>query len=252
MIRSVLAPNPGPYTLDGTRTWLVGETVMNDPGPAIASHIDALVASQPGVTEILVTHRHADHAPAAVEVSRRTGASILAPVGVLSDDVVRQRVIGGTAIDAGGVTITTVATPGHTAEHVCFLPSDGGLFTGDTILGEGTTTIFPPDGSMADYIASLRTLRALDPKRIFPGHGPVREDAVEWIDYYISHRLERERQILEALASGPRTIAELRLAIYPALHPALHAAAEMQLGAHAEHLALQGALRVDGAVLSRL
>ncbi|MGK2859250.1 MAG: MBL fold metallo-hydrolase [Thermoanaerobaculia bacterium] len=249
MIRSVLAPNPGPFTLDGTRSWLVGETLMIDPGPAIASHVDALLAAQPRVATILVTHRHADHAPAAVEVARRTGARILAPEGVFDDDV-SERLVDGMRVESEGLVVEAIATPGHTAEHCCFLTSYGDLFTGDTILGEGTTVIFPPDGVMADYMASLRRLRALEPRAIYPGHGPIRTDALAWIDYYIAHREEREAQILAALADGPLGVAELRVQIYPDLHPALRSAAEMQLVAHARHLADRGLIVPEGARLA--
>lgn len=250
MIRSILAPNPAPFTLDGTRSWLVGETLMIDPGPAIESHVDALLEAQPRVVTILLTHRHADHAPAAVEVARRSGARVIAPEGVLDDDVVTERLVDGATIESAGFVISAIATPGHTAEHFCFITSEGDLFTGDTILGEGTTAIFPPDGVMADYMASLRRLRALAPRAIYPGHGPVRTDAVEWIDYYIAHREERERQILAALADGPLAVAELRVRIYPELHPGLRSAAEMQLLAHARHLADRGLVVPDGPCLA--
>jgi glyoxylase-like metal-dependent hydrolase (beta-lactamase superfamily II) len=250
MIRSILAPNPAPFTLDGTRSWLVGETLMIDPGPAIDTHVAALLAAQPRVATILVTHRHADHAPAAVFVAQVSGARILAPEGVFDDAIVAERLVDGMTIECEGATLTAVATPGHTAEHFCFLTSDGDLFTGDTILGEGTTAIFPPDGVMADYMASLRRLRALAPRAIYPGHGPVRTDAVAWIDYYIAHREERERQILAALAEGAMGVAELRVRIYPDLHPELRSAAEMQLLAHAKHLADRGLVAPEGAKLA--
>ncbi|MBI2214897.1 MAG: MBL fold metallo-hydrolase [Acidobacteria bacterium] len=250
MIRSVLAPNPAPFTLDGTRSWLVGETLMIDPGPAIDTHVEALLETQPRVATILVTHRHADHAPAAAFVAARSGARILAPEGVLDDAIVAERLTDGATIECEGFVITAVATPGHTAEHFCFLTDGGDLFTGDTILGEGTTAIFPPDGVMADYMASLRKLRALQPRAIYPGHGPVRSDAVAWIDYYIAHREERERQILEELAEGPLGVAELRARIYPELQAGLRSAAEMQLLAHARHLADRGLVVPNGARLS--
>ncbi len=250
MIRSVLAPNPGPFTLDGTRSWLVGETLMIDPGPAIASHVAALLAAQPRVATILLTHRHADHAPAAVEVARQTDARIFAPDDVLDDAIVSERLVDGARIETEGLIIEAIATPGHTAEHFCFFTSEGDLLTGDTILGEGTTAIFPPDGVMADYMASLRRLRELAPRTIYPGHGPVRTDAVAWIDYYIAHRQEREAQILAALADGPLAVTELRARIYPELHPALRSAAEMQLVAHARHLADRGLVVPDGVRLA--
>jgi len=248
MIRDVLAPNPGPFTLYGTRTWLLGDALMIDPGPAIERHVDALLEAQPGVTHILITHRHADHAPAALPVAARTGARIFAPPGVLDDEHVHARIGEGDEVEAGGVRLRTVATPGHTAEHVCFLTGDRDLFSGDTILGEGTTAIFPPDGNMRDYLHSLERLRALEPRRIYSAHGPVREDAVEWISYYIEHRRERERQIAAALENGPAGVADLRRAIYPDLHPALAQAAEGQLLAHLVHMADEGEVEWDGKV----
>ncbi len=149
-IRSITAPNPGPFTLDGTRTYLIGESIVLDPGPAIESHIDAIRAEMPSLRTILITHRHGDHAPAAVPLKRATGARIVAPQGVLDEtDVI---VSDGDSIDG----IEVIATPGHTSEHVCYLTADGDLFTGDTILGTGTTAIFPPDGHMGDYLRSLR------------------------------------------------------------------------------------------------
>ncbi|HWW62493.1 MAG TPA: MBL fold metallo-hydrolase, partial [Thermoanaerobaculia bacterium] len=181
-IRSITAPNPGPFTLDGTRTYLIDDTAVLDPGPAIESHVDAIRAAMPRLRTIFITHRHGDHAPAAVPLKRATGARIVAPRDVLDDDAVDVRVRGGEVVDE----LEVLATPGHTGEHVCYLTSTGDLFTGDTILGAGTTAIFPPDGNMADYIHSLRMLRARNPRRIYPAHGPVRDDAVALIDEYIA------------------------------------------------------------------
>jgi len=223
IIRDIVAPNPGPFTLAGTRTYLLDDFAVIDPGPAIESHLNAIRRAMPRLTTILVTHRHGDHAPGAEPLKRLTGARIVAPLDAA--DVI---VHGGETVDG----IEVIATPGHTREHVCYLTPDGDLFTGDTILGQGTTAIFPPDGDMADYIRSLRVLRARNPKRIFPGHGPTREDAVALIDEYIAHRLEREQQVLEALASGARTISQMRRRIYPHLDPRLEEAAEIQIAAH--------------------
>jgi len=225
-IRSITAPNPGPFTLDGTRTYLIDNTAVLDPGPAIGSHVDAIAAAMPELRTIFITHRHPDHAPAAVPLKQRTGARIVAPHGVLDET---DRIVEDGDVVEG---LEVIATPGHTQEHVCYLTSDGDLFTGDTILGSGTTTIFPPDGHMGDYIRSLRRLRERQPRRIFPAHGPTRDDAVALIDEYIAHRLERERQVLEAIAAGARSIAEMRANIYPDLDPRLHGAAEIQLRAH--------------------
>ena len=225
-IRSITAPNSGPFTLDGTRTYLIDDAAVLDPGPDIASHIDAILAAMPRLRTIFITHRHGDHAPAAVPLKQRTGATIVAPRGVLEET--------DRLVDDGDVVegLRVVATPGHTEEHVCYLTGDGALFTGDTILGSGTTTIFPPDGHMGDYLRSLRKLRDLAPRRIYPAHGPTREDAVALIDEYIAHRLEREQQVLAAMAAGARTPAAMRAVIYPDLDPRLHRAAETQIEAH--------------------
>jgi glyoxylase-like metal-dependent hydrolase (beta-lactamase superfamily II) len=237
-ITSITAPNPGAFTLDGTRTYLLGETAVIDPGPAIDSHIDAIHAAMPNLQIILITHRHGDHAPAAPPLRQRTGAKIFAPYGVLDD--VDVRLSGGETIDVEDTRLDVIATPGHTSEHVCFLTSDGALFTGDTVLGFGTTAIFPPDGNMADYLRSLHALRARNPQRIHPAHGPDRDDAVALIDAYIAHRLERERQVLAAIDAGATTLAELRARIYPELDPRLHRAAEIQMQAHVIKLVDEG------------
>lgn len=239
-IRTIRASNPGPFTLDGTQTYLLGDTAVLDPGPDITSHVDAILAAMPRLDTILITHRHADHAPAALPLKAATGARIIAPRNVL--DAVDLRVSGGETIDLEDETLEVIATPGHTNEHVCFLTSQGDLFTGDTILGAGTTTIFPPDGHMGDYLRSLRTLRARNPKRVYPAHGPIRENAVALIDEYIAHRLERERQVLDAIAAGAKTPAEMRARIYPVLDARLHQAAEIQIEAHLTKLREEGAI----------
>jgi glyoxylase-like metal-dependent hydrolase (beta-lactamase superfamily II) len=236
-IRSITAPNPGPFTLDGTRTYLLDETIVVDPGPAIDTHVRAIVDAMPKLDLILVTHRHGDHAPAAVPLKEATGARIFSPHGVLSD--VDHRVTNGETVG----DIEVIATPGHTAEHVCYLTADGDLFTGDMILGSGTTAIFPPDGNMRDYIASLRLLRSRNPRRIWPGHGPTRDDAVALIDEYIAHRLEREQQVLDAVSAGAKTVEEIRRHVYTDLDERLHRAAENQVEAHLIKLREEGRLK---------
>ena len=233
-IRDILAPNPGAFTLDGTRSWLIDDFAVLDPGPAIDSHIAAIHRAMPKLRTIFITHRHGDHAPAALPLKRLTGARIVAPEGVLdeTDDVVH----GGETVEG----LTAIHTPGHTKEHVCYITADRELFTGDTVLGAGTTAIFPPDGSMAEYIRSLHKLRALEPRRIYPAHGPTRDDAVALLDEYIAHRLERERQVIDALAGGAKTLPELRARIYPDLDPRLHGAAEIQIEAHLIKLREEG------------
>ena len=240
IIRDITAPNPGPFTLSGTRTYLLGDSALIDPGPAITSHVKAIRKAMPNLRTILITHRHGDHAPAAAPLKKATGARILAPHGVLDDSLVDQRISGGESIAIEDESLEVIATPGHTSEHVCFLTSAGDLFTGDTVLGEGTTAIFPPDGSMRDYLASLRLLLTRQPKRIFPAHGPTRDDAVPLIEHYVAHRLERERQVLDILAQGAATVKAMRKRIYPKLSLWLSGAAEVQLRAHLTKLMDEG------------
>ena len=233
-IRDITAPNPGAFTLDGTRSYLLDDFAVIDPGPAIESHLDAIRGALPNLRTIFITHRHGDHAPGAIPLKRATGAQIVAPAGVLAEtDVV---VHDDDVVDG----LRVVATPGHTKEHVCYFTADRDLFTGDTILGSGTTAIFPPDGDMADYLRSLAKLRALKPRRIFPAHGPTRDDAAALIDEYIAHRLAREQQIADALARGAKTTRDLRELIYPDLDARLHGAAEIQIEAHLIKLRAEG------------
>ena len=240
-IRDIVAPNPGPFTLEGTRTYLIDDFAVIDPGPAIDSHIAAIRDAMPKLRTIFITHRHGDHAPAAVPLNRATGARIVAPDGVL--DETDRIVCDGESIDG----LEVIATPGHTSEHVCYFTADRDLFTGDTILGFGTTAIFPPDGNMGDYVRSLAKLRARSPRRIFPAHGPTREDAVALIDEYIAHRRERERQIIHAVRAGARTIPQIREHIYTDLDPRLRAAAEVQVEAHLIKLRDEGSIETrDG------
>lgn len=242
-IRSITAPNPGPFTLDGTRTYLLGETAVLDPGPNIGSHIDAIRAALPRLDTILITHRHDDHVPAAMPLKAATGARIIAPLPIAD-----ERVSGGESIPVDGETIEVIATPGHTQEHVCFLTAGGDLFSGDTILGSGTTAIFPPDGHMGDYIRSLQLLLSKQPKRIHPAHGPTREDAVPLIEQYLAHRLERERQVLDALAHGAETVPAMRAIIYPDLDPRLTRAAEIQITAHLIKLGEEGRVHASNGL----
>ena len=239
-IETIRAPNPGPFTLDGTNSYVIEEALIIDPGPAIESHLDALLRAAPFLDAIFVTHRHADHAAAVPELKRRTGARVFAAAQVAGvDHVLRD----GETFPVGKEAVEAVATPGHTAEHFCFLTSAGDLFTGDTILGEGTTAVFPPDGRMGDYLASLRRLLERRPAIIYPGHGPSREDAAAWIEHYLQHRAMRNRQILNALQTSPRALADLRAIIYPDLAAGLHGAAEAQLTAHLVHLIERGEVR---------
>jgi len=249
MIETILAPNPSPFTLDGTRTHIVDGEAIIDPGPAIESHMDRIVAAAPRARWILITHRHADHTPAAPIVARRTGAQIAAPHGVFHAPLPDREIVEGDRFELSSTALETIATPGHTGESVSFLSSGGDLFSGDTILGQGTTGVFPPDGTMKDYLESLQKLRRLGPRRLFPGHGPNRDDALAVIDEYIQHRLMRETQILDFIAAGEMTLEGLRKRIYPELDPSLAHAAETQVAAHIDHMIERNIVSIMGTKL---
>ncbi|MGH2676907.1 MAG: MBL fold metallo-hydrolase [Actinomycetota bacterium] len=209
----ILAPNPGPFTLEGTNTWVIGArpSVVIDPGPDDAGHILAVLDEAEPVGAVLLTHRHPDHAPGATRLSEASGA----PVHAFQPQDEERPLLDGGIVEAGQLRLRIVHTPGHTADHVCILLEDEGrLFTGDTVLGRGTSIIDPPEGDMAAYLRSLERLRLLDPATIYPGHGPVIFTPKGRLEFYIRHRQEREGQVLRALEDGPRTAPELVPAIY--------------------------------------
>ena len=209
----ILAPNPGPFTLEGTNTWVIGArpSVVIDPGPDDAGHILAVLDEAEPVGAVLLTHRHPDHAPGAARLSEASGA----PVHAFQPQDEERRLVDDGVVEAGQLRLRIVHTPGHTADHVCFLLEDEGrLFTGDTVLGRGTSVIDPPEGDMAAYLRSLERLRLLDPATIYPGHGPVIFTPKGRLEFYLRHRQEREGQVLQALENGPRTAPELVPAIY--------------------------------------
>src|SRR2546426_9069751 len=204
----VLALNPGPFTLEGTNTWVVGRDgpIVIDPGPDDPGHVQAVLQAAGRVGAILLTHRHLDHAPAADRLSQLTGP----PIYAASPGEDQRLANDGDRLEAGGVTLEVVATPGHSPDHLVFLERDtGALFTGDAVLGRGTSVIDPPEGDLSDYLRSLDRMRRLEPRIIYPGHGPVVEGAGRKIEEYLAHRRDRERQVLRALEEGPHTPVEL-------------------------------------------
>jgi glyoxylase-like metal-dependent hydrolase (beta-lactamase superfamily II) len=215
-VRRVLAPNSGVYTLEGTNTWIVGSepSIVIDPGPDIPEHLAAVARQAGRVGAVLITHDHPDHAPGAVPFAELVGAPLYAyrlagAESLRSDQRVR----------AGALDLTAVHTPGHTSDHMAFFePGSGALFTGDAVLGRGTSFIDPPGGDLVAYLRSLKRMVALDPRTIYPGHGPVVLRAREKLLEYLAHREEREAQVLGALADGARTVAEMVEVIY-ADHP---------------------------------
>jgi glyoxylase-like metal-dependent hydrolase (beta-lactamase superfamily II) len=238
-IRCVLADNPGPFTLEGTNTWIVGDrpAVVIDPGPEDLAHLARVVREAGPVAAILLTHHHPDHAPGAAALAGLTGA----PVRAFRPTEGEGQLEDGDAIDAGRDRLVAVSAPGHSEDHVVFhLPVSGALFTGDAVLGRGTSVIDPPGGDLAAYLRSLERMRDLSPVILYPGHGPVVPDAMAKLDEYLAHRRWRERQVLEAVRSGPQALAELVTRIYSAYPPELHPAAARSVLAHLIKLEAEG------------
>ena len=255
MVAEVVAPNPGPLTLDGTRTYVIGgdPCLVIDPGPALAGHLDNVEVRIGGrrVAAVCVTHWHPDHAAGASELRERLGAPLAATaqtaeLAELEPPELELR--DGIEIEFGDGRLRAIATPGHSPDHVCFFwPQAGALFSGDTILGEGTSLIAPPEGDMAAYMRTLERLKALDASVIHPGHGPRIERAREKIEEYIAHRRARESQVLESLRGGAVTVESIRAAVYPDLEPRLRRAAEGSVLAHLRKLEEEGRVRAtDG------
>jgi len=239
-ILRVLAPNPGPFTLEGTNTWIVGRdpSVVIDPGPDDPDHIDAVLRDAAPIGAVLLTHHHPDHAPGAARLLTASGAPVFA-----YRSSVRQRPLAhGQVVEVGSVRVLARHTPGHTPDHMAFLlPSEGALFTGDAVLGRGTSIVDPPEGDMTAYLRSLREMRQLAPRRIYPGHGPVVFDAIAKLDEYLAHRAHREEQILAALAEGKRAPAEMVPGIYGDEVPdSLHSVAARSVLAHLIKLEREG------------
>jgi glyoxylase-like metal-dependent hydrolase (beta-lactamase superfamily II) len=237
----VLAPNPGPFTLDGTNTWVVGSgpSVVIDPGPDLPGHVEAVRREAQPIGGIVITHRHADHAGAAHALASADDAPVLA----FRPEEGEQRLRDGQVVAEGGVRLRVIHAPGHTPDHVVLHePDSGGLFTGDVVLGRGTSVINPPEGDMAAYLRSLMAMRRLDPRIIYPGHGPAVWAARAKIDEYLEHRAIRERQVLAALEAGPRTPAELVPGIYEGYPEEVHGAAAGSVLAHLIKLEREGSV----------
>ncbi len=226
-VQLIVAPNPGPMTLEGTNTYLVGRepAIVIDPGPEDRGHIESVSRAgeeRGGIEAVLVTHPHKDHIG---------GVELL---GIAPARPADGEVVGG---------LKTLATPGHTEDHLCFLTGTT-LFCGDLILGEGSTIVPPADqgGSLTKYMASLDRVSQLDLDLIYPGHGPMIEDPAAKIAEYIEHREARERRLLAALERGERSRMALLKEVWDDVPEQLLPAAAYAMQAHFEKLEAEGRL----------
>lgn len=245
-ITRFLAPNPGIFTGPGTNTYVLesaGQALVLDPGPVIGEHLDAVAAAVSDLEPVgvAVTHTHPDHAPGANPLASRLGVPAYG-FGPGPGFLPVLRLGDGDELPFGDQRAVAVHTPGHTPDHLCFLVGDV-LFTGDHLMG-GSTVIIE---DLAAYLASLRKLQDLHLTRLYPGHGPEVDDPQALIAAYISHRLEREQQVLDALATGAGTVGEVVTAVYDDVDPALHTAASWSVAAHLRKLAAEGRVEFGGA-----
>lgn len=250
----VLAPNPSVYTLEGTNTWIVGEepSIVIDPGPDDTAHLDEVARTAGRIAAVLVTHDHEDHAPGAPALAERVGA----PLHAFRLEGAEHLRDGQRFALSGGAEMVAEHTPGHSSDHVAFfVPSERALFTGDAVVGRGTSFIDPPDGDLAQYLRSLHRMQELSPRLIYPGHGSIVLDARAKLDEYVSHREDRERQTLEVLGQGPRTVRDLVATIYADHPPEVHALAERSVLAHLLKLESEGRAerkgKADGATWAK-
>ena len=270
LVRRVLAANPSPYTYTGTQTYLVGagrDVAVIDPGPDDAAHVEAIVAAvgPARISAIVCTHTHRDHSPAAAPLAARTGAPIIgcAPLA-LADDGPRadaafdhayrpDRVLAdGEYLSGEGWTLTAVATPGHTSNHLCYaLEESGALFTGDHVMGWSTSVVAPPDGDMAAYMASLARLHDREDRVFYPAHGPAIDRPRQLVRGMIGHRRQRERQILNLLDEGPQETPGMVRRMYKGLDERLWGAAERSVLAHLIDLENRGEASRDREVWCR-
>ncbi|MEL6530786.1 MAG: MBL fold metallo-hydrolase [Pseudomonadota bacterium] len=269
LVKRVLAPNPSPYTYTGTQTYVVGETdgpdcAVIDPGPNDPMHIKAILAAVGDATieAIMCTHTHRDHSPAAAPLAKQTGAPIVgcAPL-VLKTDLPRadeafdttyapDRVLeDGEKMHGTGWTLTAVATPGHTSNHLCFaLEESGALFTGDHVMGWSTSVVIPPDGDMGDYMSSLEKLMARSDTVYHSAHGAAITKPQQLVRGMIGHRRQRENQIVRLLGEAARPVSAFIPEMYKGLDERLIPAAEMSVTAHLIDLEKRGVVGRNGEI----
>lgn len=244
----VLAPNPGPMTLDGTNTWVLlapggDRALVVDPGPEHEGHLAAVLAlvqdAGARVQEVLLTHGHADHSEGAARFAALAGAPVRAldPAHRLGGEGLAE----GDRVVAGDLLLEVMATPGHTGDSLCFvLPDVAAVLTGDTVLGRGSTVVAHPDGRLADYLGSLDRLARLAAELplevVLPGHGPQLADPLGAVEGYRRHRQARLDQVRAALAAGAVGVQDVVQRVYADVDPVLWPAAELSVRAQLEYL----------------
>jgi glyoxylase-like metal-dependent hydrolase (beta-lactamase superfamily II) len=266
LVTRVLAPNASPYTYTGTQTHIVGTTdlAVIDPGPDDANHLAALAAIIAGrpVRAILVTHHHRDHSPATRSLAAATGAPIVGAVPFHHSDEATpvdaafdagyapDRVLAdGDSVEGNGWTLTAIATPGHTSNHLAFaLPQSGALFSGDHVMGWSTSVVSPPDGDMGAYMASLERLYARDDRIYYPGHGDAVENPRRLVRGMLGHRKQREGQILRLLKEAPLDVPAMTQRMYVGLDARLIGAAQRSVLAHLYDLRARGLVSEEGEI----
>ena len=267
-VRRVIARNPGPFTLYGTGTYIVGtgSVAVIDPGPDMSEHFDALMAELEGekVTHIVITHTHSDHSPLSRRLADATGGLICGHGGILPsqgvdgvgiprmEEAVDRALVfdvtlsDGDLIEGEGWTLEAVHTPGHIADHICYgFREQNILFSGDHVMGWSTSVVVPPDGSMVDYMASLETLLGRSESVYWPTHGPAITEPIPFVKAYIAHRLDRERQIFGQLKAGPQKISDMVAVLYADVAKELHPAAGQSVYAQLIKMVDEGRVSCD-------
>ncbi|MBT8462933.1 MAG: MBL fold metallo-hydrolase [Gemmatimonadetes bacterium] len=243
-----VTPNPGPLTLDGTCCYAVGQRrlILIDPGPALPGQIERLeelVAGRP-VEAICLTHAHADHSAIAELASRHFGAPVAASAETLSRRGLSGRALAGgelLKVDGGERELGAIQTPGHSADHLAYLLLPGrAVFTGDLVLGSGSSAVLHPDGEVAACLGSLSRVLSLRPGRLYPGHGSPVDEGEALLRHYRHHRLERHGQVMDAVRAGARGVDELRGVVYGPLTDELARAADASIRAHVVYMREQG------------
>ena len=265
LLRRIVCANESKFTFRGTGTYIIGRgsVAIVDPGPEDEAHLDALLQNLRGesISHILITHTHGDHSPGAARIAAETGASVLGfgphptdagnegdePTHSDVDFVPDQTLSHGDVITGPGWSVDALHTPGHISNHLCFtVREEGAVLSGDHVMGWSTTIIPPPDGNVADYLASLRLLLDRDDKVLYPTHGPPIHEPHNYVAALLQHRLDREAQILDQLAVGSKSADEIVAVLYAEVRPELHKPATRSVLAHLIKLRDEGRVGLTG------